>query len=67
MTMSSTRRRILSRKQALLAATCTVGALSSQLLACDPLVPPARDPVPAATDDAGAPPAPDVAKDAGPG
>ncbi len=67
--MTATRRRILTRKEALLAATAATAALSSQLLACDPMVPPAREPVPAA-DDAGVAadatptaPAPDAGRD----
>ncbi len=63
--MSQTRRRILTRKQALLAATAVTGVLSTQVLACDPMVPPAREPPPSATEDAGANATPPPPADAG--
>ncbi|CAN5424373.1 hypothetical protein BH09MYX1_BH09MYX1_67930 [soil metagenome] len=62
--MSPSRRLVLSRKEALIAATFAVSALSTQLLACDPLPPPhTQEPaasVSASASEPVAPPAPDA-------
>lgn len=51
--MTSARRKTLLRMRQLATKTATLSALSMQVLGCDPMTPPAREPPPNVDNDAG--------------